>query len=458
MLKLYNTLNNKKQVFKPRTDKKVRMFVCGITPYDSPHIGNMRTFISYDVLARYLRFWDYDVFYLQNVTDIDDKIITASAKLGISWREVSNRYFAEFQSVSKALNITGVTKYAKATHSIQEIIKQIHLLIKKGYAYESNGSVYFEVRKFKRYGALSHQKLEKLHASERLEKDGNKKHPYDFVLWKAKKEGEPSWKSPWGHGRPGWHIEDTAISEKYFGPQYDIHGGAGELKFPHHEAEIAQQESASGKKPMVKYWVHSGILKINGEKMSKSLGNFITGTQIIKDYNPDDFRFMVISAHYRSLIDYNEQLITQAHKTLASIRQFAQKLKVAKSKTGTVLDVEPYAKKFFTAMDDDLNTPVALAIIFILMRDARSKEPLSLLSARSILAFLKAAEQIFGVTFTKTVKRIIPQDIMEKAQLRETFRKMGKWAEADVLRDTIAGAGYAVKDIPGGFEIIPITK
>lgn len=209
---------------------------------------------------------------------------------------------------------------------------------------------------------------------------------------------------------------------------------------------------------MVKYWVHSGILMINGEKMSKSLGNFITGKKMIDQHSADDFRFMVVSAHYRSLMDYTGKLMIQAHSTLASIRAFAQELKAAKSKTGTALDVEPYAKRFFAALDDDLNTPAALAVIFILMRDARAKEPLSALSARSILAFLKAAEQIFGVAFTKTVKQIIPQNVTEQAQLRETLRKAGKWAEADAMRDKIAAAGYAVKDIPGGFEIIPVTK
>lgn len=460
MLKLYNSLTDKKQVFKPRAGKKVHMFVCGITPYDSPHIGNMRTFINYDLLARYLRFLDYDVFYLQNLTDIDDKIIASSKKLNISWREVSKRYFSEFLTVCKSLNITGVTKYAKATQSIKEIIKQIQVLIKKGYAYQNNGSVYFEVKKFKRYGSLSHQKLEKLHASERLEHDPNKKHPYDFVLWKAKKDGEPFWKSPWGPGRPGWHIEDTALSEKYFGAQYDIHGGAVELKFPHHEAEIAQQESASGKKPMVRYWVHSGILMINGEKMSKSLNNFVTGSAIIQQHHPDDFRFMIISAHYRSIIDYTDKLITQAHTTLKSIRFFTQELKTLKTKVrgDFHFNIEPYSKKFFAALNDDLNTPLALSVIFILIRDVRAHNNLSLVSIRSILAFLNAVEQIFGINLTKPITYNIPLPIIEKAQLRELMRKDKKWTEADVLRNEILSAGYTIKDISEGFEIIPVTK
>src|SRR3989344_6060307 len=271
MLKIYNSLTNKKEVFRPRKSKLVNMFVCGITPYDSPHIGNFRAAIVYDLLARYLRFAGYDVFYLQNVTDIEDK----------NWKEIGDHYFKEYLTVGKKLNIKSVTKYAKATSHIKKIIGQIETLIKKGYGYEKNGSVYFEVGKFKNYGQLSRQNLKKLYAGVRLEEDPNKKHPYDFVLWKARTEAdkkyEPSWNSPWGKGRPGWHIEDTAISEHYFGPQYDLHGGAVELKFPHHEAEVAQQESASGKTPFVKYWAHCGILLINGEKKAKSLGNFITG-------------------------------------------------------------------------------------------------------------------------------------------------------------------------------------
>jgi len=458
MLKLYNTLTDKKEVFKPRHGKNVDMFVCGITPYDSAHIGNFRVFIVYDMMARYLRFRGYKVFYLQNVTDIDDKIINAAKEKNTTPRAVAEHYFKEFLAVNKQLNIKSVSKYAKATKYIKQIIAQIKRLIKKGYAYEHNGSVYFEVKKFKRYGALSRQKLAMLHTSERLEEDPNKKHPYDFVLWKAKKEGEPFWKSPWGEGRPGWHIEDTAISEHFFGQQYDIHGGGVDLKFPHHEAEIAQQESASGKRPMVKYWAHTGMLMVNGAKMSKSLGNFITSKDMVARHRPDCFRFMMLSAHHRSLIDYSEKLMAQAQKTLDSLRTFAQELKKKTGKTGAAFDVEPYAKKFFAHMDDDFNTPSALAAMFTLMHDVRAKGMLSPLAARSVLAFLKAAEEIFGVPFTKAKKLSVPKDITDMARRREQLRKAGKWEEADVLREEIRKQGYQLKDVPGGFEIIPLSE
>ena len=366
MLKIYNSLSNKKEVFEPRRGKRVNMFVCGITPYDSPHIGNFRAAIVYDLLARYLRFAGYDVFYLQNVTDIDDKIIKSAKTQDKNWKEIGDHYFKEYLTVGKKLNIKSVTKYAKATSHIKKIIGQIETLIKKGYGYEKNGSVYFEVGKFKNYGQLSRQNLKKLYAGVRLEEDPNKKHPYDFVLWKARTEAdkkyEPSWNSPWGKGRPGWHIEDTAISEHYFGPQYDLHGGAVELKFPHHEAEVAQQESASGKTPFVKYWAHCGILLINGEKMSKSLGNFITGKDMAERYDPDYFRFMIVSAHYRSPIDYSEKLIRQAKTNLESIRNFARELRKIKQKTGAHFDAAAFKKQFLQAMDDDFNTPKALAV------------------------------------------------------------------------------------------------
>src|SRR3990172_3259601 len=382
MLKIYNSLTNKKEVFRPRKSKRVNMFVCGITPYDSPHIGNFRTVIVYDLLARYLRLADYDVFYLQNVTDIDDKIVRAAKEKNKGWKEIGDYYFKEYLAIGKKLNITSVTKYAKATAHIKEIIAQIETLIKKGYAYEKNGSVYFEVSKFKNYGNLSRQNLKKLYTGARLEKDPDKKHPYDFVLWKARTETdekyEPAWNSPWGKGRPGWHIEDTAISEHYFGPQYDLHGGAVELKFPHHEAEIAQQESASGKKPFVKYWVHTGVLTLAETKMSKSLGNVITGKEMVETHDPDAFRFLVASTHYRSPLPYSEKLYAQAKSNLEKIRDFTRRLKAVKQKSGKAFAVATFKKQFSRAMDDDFNTPRALAVTFKMIRRANA------LSARPV--------------------------------------------------------------------------
>ena len=456
MLKIYNSLTNKKEIFQPRKSKRVNMFVCGITPYDSPHIGNFRAAIVYDLLARYLRFAGYDIFYLQNITDIDDKIVRAAKEKNKGWKEIGDYYFKEYLAIGKKLNITSVTKYAKATAHIKEIIAQIETLIKKGYAYEKNGSVYFEVSKFKNYGNLSRQNLKKLYTGARLEEDQNKKHAYDFVLWKAKKDGEPFWPSPWGNGRPGWHIEDTAISEHYFGPQYDLHGGAVELKFPHHEAEVAQQESASGKKPFVKYWAHCGILLINGKKMSKSLGNFIAGKEMVEKYDPDYFRFMIVSAHYRSPIDYSEKLIHQAKTNLENIRNFARELKKIKQKTGAPFDIADFKKQLSQAMDDDFNTPKALAVIFKTMRQANtllSRGKLSTDAAKEIISFLKNAEAIFGVSFTKIKTGKIPPHIKELAEKRELFRKEKRWAEADAIREQIQKERYEIKDSGKGCGI-----
>ena len=465
MIKVYNSRTRKKEIFRPRKGKKVNMFVCGITPYSSAHIGNVKTQLNYDIIARYLRLRGYKVFYLQNVTDIDDKIVNAARAADVQWSAIPERYFAEFQEVCKKLHVIGISKYAYATDFIPAIIGQVKRLIKKGYAYEANGSVYFEVKKFKDYGKLSGQKLAKLHHAVRLEEDPNKRHPYDFVLWKAR-EGtnekyEPAWDSPWGKGRPGWHIEDTAISEHFFGPQYDLHGGAGELKFPHHEAEIAQQESASGKKPFVKYWVHTGVLTLGETKMSKSLGNVITGKEMVDTHDPDAFRFLVASIHYRSPLPYSEKLFTQSASNLEKIRDFAHRVKTAKQKTGKAFAVTPYEKKFFTAMDDDFNTPAALAALFSMIRAANpliEKKTLSAKSAKAILALIKDAEHIFGVPLINTVSTQIPQDIITLAEERKQLRIQGKWADADTLRNRIAERGYQVKDTPEGFEIIPAGK
>lgn len=456
MLKIYNSLTDKKEIFKPRKDKQVDMFVCGITPYDSPHIGNFRVAINYDVMARYLRFRGYKVFYLQNITDIDDKIIKASREKNMPWQKIAEHYFKEHLEVSKQLNIKSISKYAKATKHIKEIIAQIETLMKKGYTYEKNGSVYFEVGKFKDYGKLSHQNLAKLHKSARLEEDKNKKHPYDFVLWKTVKQDEPSWNSPWGLGRPGWHIEDTAITEGFFGAQYDIHGGATELKFPHHEAEIAQAESSSGKKPFVKYWPHAGLLMMNGEKMSKSLGNFITGKEMIEKHGADNFRFMIISSHYRSIINYTENSIAQAKINLGKIRNGADMIKGIKNKTGKDISVEKFEEKFVQAMDDDFNTPAAISAIFEMINyfnRFQQKNKITAKSAKKALAFLKKAENILGVSLIGAKTRKIPEHIIKLAQEREKMRQENNWAGADKIREQIRLEGYIIKDLGDGFEI-----
>lgn len=454
MLYIHNTLTRKKEIFKPRHKNKVAMFVCGITPYDSPHIGNLRTFVNYDLIAKYLRFKGYDLFYLQNITDIDDKIIQRSKERGENWKQLGKKYFKELQVVQKQANINSVDKYAKATDHIDDIIKQIKTLLRKKYAYEINGAVFFNVKKFKEYGKLSKQSLRTLQKAERTEEDTDKKHPYDFALWKPKKAGEPFWQSPFGPGRPGWHIEDTAITEHYFGSQYDLHGGAIDLIFPHHECEIAQQEAASGKKPFVKYWLHSGFLNVNGEKMSKSLGNFITAKEALEKYDPNAVRFMMISAHYRSPINYTDDSIFQARNTLEKICVFSERLSsCAATEAAPSKEINIFIKRFFENMDDDFNTPKAIASLFELIAYANKQIDKNLLSKedkREIRAFLKNIEKIFGVKLSKKTEEKIPQNILNILSAREKFRNEKNWQEADRMREAILSNGYTVEDTQEG--------
>lgn len=288
MMKLYNTLTREKEIFKPIKENRVKMFVCGPTVYDHSHIGHARTYISFDMIARYLKYKGFSVFYLQNVTDIDDKILKRAQESSSDPQELARKFEEKYTEDMKVLGVENVNLYARATDHIPEIIQQIETLLSKGFAYETENGVYFDESKFSEFGKLSNRRIEDLNVH-RISPDSNKRNPGDFVLWK-KKDDEPFWDSPWGSGRPGWHIEDTAISEEYFGPQYDIHGGGLDLIFPHHEAEIAQMESASGKKPMVRYWMHTGFLNVMGEKMSKSLGNFITIKDLLQEYSPEVFR------------------------------------------------------------------------------------------------------------------------------------------------------------------------
>ncbi|MEK7151527.1 MAG: cysteine--tRNA ligase, partial [Patescibacteria group bacterium] len=306
MIKIFNTLTRQKEEFKPTDPKKVKMFVCGPTVYDYSHIGHARTYIIYDVIARYLRSCGYDVFYLQNITDIDDKIIERAKQKQQSPSDLAQEYKEKYYEDIKKLGITSVSEYAPATQYIPEIISQVQRLIEKGIAYliEEEG-YYFDLTQFTDYGRLSGRTTEAAEdATSRIDESSKKRNKGDFVLWRLSKPEEPGWDSPFGYGRPGWHIEDTAITEKNFGPQYDIHGGAHDLIFPHHEAEIAQMESISGQKPFVKYWAHSGFLTINGQKMSKSLGNFVTIRDVLEKYPPETLRLMFLMSHYRSPVDY----------------------------------------------------------------------------------------------------------------------------------------------------------
>jgi len=465
MLRVYNTLSQKKEIFRPRQNKKVNLFVCGPTVYDFSHIGHARTYIAFDMIAKYLKEKGYKVFYLQNITDIDDKIIKRAKEKNITPKQLARKFEKEYYKDMKALGITSVSKYARATDYIQEIINQVKKLIEKGVAYRINDGIYYDITKFKDYGKLSRRTvLQAEDAVSRIDEAKEKRNKGDFCLWKFSKPGEPKWKSPWGWGRPGWHIEDTAITQKHFGYQYDIHGGARDLIFPHHEAEIAQMEAISGKKPMAKYWLHTGFLTVEGKKMSKSLGNFITIREFLKENSPQILRMLVLKNHYRSPIDYSEKEINQAKKELQRIAELVGKLKdIASSKKKEKKDlgrlkklILKTKKDFEKKMDNDFNTPEALAVIFGFVNKINtliSKNKLKKEDAKKILNLFGWFDKILGIGLTKVHYRvrlsenIKLKDLVEK---RERLRKERKWKEADKIRERIKKLGYIIEDTKEG--------
>ena len=458
MIKIYNTLSGKKEPL-PAT-RPLRLFVCGITAYDYSHLGHARTYVSFDIIARYLKSASVSLFYLQNITDIDDKIINRAKEKKIKPAQLAKQFEKAYYEDMKKLGVASVTKYAPASQFIKEIQKQISDLIKKGFAYQTGSGVWFEVRKFKNYGGLSRQNLEALRSGYRVEPDPSKKDVLDFSLWKNKKyDFEPSWPSPWGAGRPGWHIEDTAITEKFFGPQYDIHGGGVDLKFPHHEAEIAQQESASGQNPLARIWMHTGFLLANGEKMSKSLKNFIAVRDFLKNYSPLVLRFLVASHHYRSPLDYKDELAKQAEQSLLGIRNFLIRLSFeARSRhaNGRLPDQEIASGwiksadlQFENAMEDDFNTSDALAALFWLIKQVEPKIwQVNKKEAALIRRFLTEKLAIFGLSFPKPAP--IPPSIKQMAKKRELYRANKQFIQADALRKKINALKYIIEDTPIG--------
>ena len=459
MIKVYNTLSKKKENFRPRKPGKVNLFVCGVTVYDFSHIGHARTYIAFDMIAKYLRQKGHDVFYLQNVTDVDDKIIKRAHELNEDPKKLARRFEKEYIADMKALGITSPAKYARATDYIPEIIDQVERLLKKGYAYEiPEDGIYFDISKFKDYGKLSGRTTQQAQDSvSRIDESVRKRGKGDFALWKLSKPGEPKWKSPWGFGRPGWHIEDTAITEKFFGPQYDIHGGAQDLIFPHHEAEITQMESISGKKPFVKYWMHTGFLTVKGEKMSKSLGNFITIRDFLKEHPARLLRFFVLKTHYRSPIDYSEDILQQSESDLGRLDEFVDRLKSearsTKLETNSKFKIQNSKLAFEKAMEDDLNAPLAVSILFDLIRDGNSlldQNKMSRIDAKEILVFLKQIDEYFGCIFWGREKQVIPAEIQKLAEQREQYRTQQNWAKADEVRKQIENSGWMLDDTPSG--------
>src|SRR5881396_1804481 len=379
-LRVYNSLSRKKEAFVPLHGKRVSLFVCGLTPQDQTHMGHAKTYVAFDVVARYLRHKGYRVFYLQNVTDIEDRIIARMKSTGRAWNDIVAQYFAEYLDVMDRLHCTAVDVYAFATDYIDEIVEQIQGLIGKGHAYVAEDkSVYFDTTTFSGWGKLSGQKVEELRPGARVEIEERKRHPADFVLWRAQKPGEPAWDSPWGKGRPGWHIEDTAITIRHFGPQYDLHGGATELLFPHHEAEIAQAESYTGVTPFVKVWMHGGMVMVKGEEMHKSLGNYWPVTAALKLYEPEVIRFFLVNVQYRGPIDFTPELLDEAKRSYERLRETVRTVDAerrrapesGKSDRSLKAATTKALEDFDVAMSDDFNTREAVAV---LREDARKRK------------------------------------------------------------------------------------
>lgn len=481
-LKIYNTLSGKKEIFKPFKGKRVHpvkygkavispkaksfnrvnLFVCGPTVYDFSHIGHARTYIIFDCFTKYLRHLGFDVFYLQNITDVDDKIISRAREKEVAPKYLAEVFLKEYLKDMKFLGIDSVNKYAKATSYIKEIISQIQRLMDKGYAYRLDDGIYFDILQFKEYGKLSGRTaLQAEDSTSRIDYSKDKKNRGDFCLWKFNEHRhEPSWPSPFGKGRPGWHIEDTAITEKFFGPQYDIHGGGRDLMFPHHEAEITQMEAISGKKPMAKYWLHTGFLTLSNQKMSKSLNNFVLIRDFLKRNERKHLRFWVAKNLWRSPFDYSESAIMESKVSLERIEEFVRKVLAVKSSRVAVslktkVNVRKYRENFYKNLDDDFNTPKAFAVVFDLIKDVNKQEPISKKDASGLYEFFEEINEIFGIINFKYLKQVaIPKEIKNLLLKREEYRKAGEWEKADQARLEIEKRGYLIEDTKEG----PVLK
>ncbi len=465
-MKVYNTLSGRKEDFVPQSDV-VRMYVCGVTPYSECHIGHAMSYIIFDVIRRYLEFHGYKVRYVQNFTDIDDKIIAQSGQLGIPAKELAEGHIARYFADMDALNIKRADVYPKATEEVPKIIEVVEVLIGKGYAYEVEGNVYFRVSSFPEYGKLSHRSLDEMIAGARIEVAGEKEHPMDFALWKAAKPGEPSWESPWGPGRPGWHIECSAMSLRYLGQTLDIHGGGQDLIFPHHENEIAQSEAFTGAAPFVRYWLHNGLVQLGEEKMSKSLGNLITVKEALGRVSPDALRLFVLNSHYRSPLTYTEEGLEAAERGVERLRLAAHR---QGSDGPTTIEATTYHQRFMEAMDDDFNTAQAIAALFDLAREINraGDEGHSfqgakgeLLELAGVLGLTLAEEELHldAEPFIKVTEAYgivsasdqqAPHYIELLIEKRAELRGSKKWADADNVRASLAELGITLEDTPKG--------
>ena len=443
-MKLYNTLSGKLEEFTPSGDV-VKMYVCGITPYAPCHLGHAMSYVIFDVLRRYLEYLGHNVQHVQNFTDIDDKIIRRSQEEQVSPDELADRHIAEYMESMDALNVKRAAVYPRATQEIPRIIEVTGSLIDKGYAYAADGDVYFRVTKSPEYGKLSHRTLDGMIAGARVEVDPSKENPMDFVLWKGAKPGEPAWESPWGPGRPGWHIECTAMSLSYLGDTLDIHGGGQDLVFPHHENETAQSEAYTGKGPFARYWVHNGLLHMGHDKMSKSLGNPVSLQEGLKRYSADTLRIFFLSSHYRSPLTYNDTGLPSTDRLRNALRQ-------GTDEAGESLDADPFKTRFLDAMDADLNTPQALAALFDLAR-AINRGMESGTDVGRAQDTLRSLGGILGLTFQQ------PSDTRREdgspfvdllVEVRTRLRAAKQYELADEIRSRLTKLGVVLEDTPGG--------
>ena len=458
-MKIFNTLTRSKQELKTIEPGVLKVYACGPTVYNFIHIGNARPLCVFDVLRRYMEYRGYDVKFVQNFTDIDDKIIRRANEEGLTYKEVSEKYIEEFWKDAKGMNVREATVHPKATENIDEIINIISTLIEKGYAYAVDGDVYFSPKKFDEYGKLSHQPLEELEAGARINVEEIKHEPMDFALWKGAKPGEPYWESPWGHGRPGWHIECSAMVRRYLGNTIDIHCGGQDLIFPHHENEIAQSECCNGAS-FANYWMHNGYINVDNVKMSKSLGNFFTVRDVAEKYGYEPVRYFLISSHYRSPINYNTEIIEQCKASLERLYTCRSNLDFAlENAVDGELDnefndkVHGRIQQFITAMDDDMNTADAIAAVFELVRDINT-----VIAAGANKATLQLAAKAFdeltdvlGLVYNRS-KASLDDEVEELIAQRAQARKDKNWALADEIRDKIKAMGIVLEDTPQGVK------
>ena len=462
-MKIYNTMSRKKEEFIPLHPGEVKMYSCGPTVYNYFHIGNARPFIIFDTLRRYFEYRGFKVTFVQNFTDIDDKMIKNANEQGITVRELADRFIEEYFKDAKGLAIREASVHPRATDNIDAIIDTISALIEKGFAYESEGDVYFETNRFTEYGKLSGQPLEDLAAGARIDVDDRKKNPMDFALWKNKKEGEPAWQSPWGEGRPGWHIECSAMVNRYLGETIDIHSGGQDLIFPHHENEIAQSECATGK-PFARYWMHNGYINVNNEKMAKSKGNFFTVRDVAQKYDYEVIRFFMLSAHYRSAINFSDELLKQSEAglerlytclyNLEFLQAKSQKKALSADDEQILSKLDGFTEQFNTAMDDDLNTADAISALFDLARFSNSnitvETPLAVFDAA--IAKLRELGGVLGI-LDKKQEDTVSDEVKALLEKRKEARQNKDWALSDQIRDELKAMGVEVLDTRQGMKL-----